>query len=1095
MNYKLLGTVIVSSIGFYTNSYAQQEHKPIKSREIIQEGIRLNDDKKYDEAIAEFKKIERNDSLFALASVELINTYSSDKKDSLAVILCDELLKHSDQYTPNILLSKANALDNLKRTKEAEDIYKLGAKNYPLNNRFIYELGVAKLRQEKFYEAYQYFVQSLKINPFHPASHFQMGNLALKQGKIIPAMLAWQFYLVCDNKSKRASSVINSLEALAKLEVNEDKTIEITEIKNENDFAELESVLRSKIALSDKYKSKIDMNFAVVKQMQLICENIGKYQEVTGFYNDFYGKFFTNIWTSKYFEPYVYNAFSGAKNEAINKWVSKNEKELEAFKQWSYNYVCTKEAVYNENLNGITKSVPHWFSYNKLYAAGERNAQNNNEGYWNFYFDNGIKKSEGFFVNDKKDGKWKFYFENGTINNEITYDKGVETHYREFYENTNPKSDFYLKNNLIEGKAITYYANGKSSADYDYVANKISGTENKFYKNGTKQYTIINKDNNLEGDLLEYYDNGKIKQKVKFVNGKREGQSTLYFNNTKNTVKNEGLYVNGEPTGIWKFYHNNEKLSQEGLYNKNGEKEGLWKSYHSNGNLSEEENYIEGKLNGVSKNFTVDGKLWEEFTYKKNKITDIKSYKENGEVLGEHKLEGKSNVLKLYYPNGTIRKEGLYKNGEMEGVWKYYNAYGVLTEEENYKDGVLDGQSIKYYSNGQKKSEDFYTIGKENAYFKMYHENGKVMREGYLVNDNAVGTWKYYHIDGTLESIKYFNDGDFQGWYEKYDVKGKKTSEDFYKLFCITKIIYYDTLGNIIQNVDLPGGNGVIDQKYTNGKLFFHREFAFDYPQGKSYVYYPDGSVLSLKEYEAGKAVGIYKTYDEFGKAISETPYFNDMKNEKKINYFYNGKIESENNYVDDNLDGIRTEYYLNGKVCRKVNYRDGDAQGESILYDELGELVYIRKYENDILLGYSYNDAKGQLLPFKKIEPGNTKITCYFTNGKKSIEVNYTNGELNGTRTTYCSNGNVAEVESYLNDIQHGPTKSYYSNGNLKTLENYFYGDAQGEFKFYYENGKLRKECYFVNGEEHGLTKYYNEAGVLIKSTYYYDGFPTVKK
>ena len=105
MNYKTIGIAIIS-LSLHTNVFAQQEYKPLNSREIIQEGIKLNDDKKYDEAIAEFKKIERNDSLFALASVELINTYSSDKKDSLAIILCDELLKHSDQYTPNILLSR-----------------------------------------------------------------------------------------------------------------------------------------------------------------------------------------------------------------------------------------------------------------------------------------------------------------------------------------------------------------------------------------------------------------------------------------------------------------------------------------------------------------------------------------------------------------------------------------------------------------------------------------------------------------------------------------------------------------------------------------------------------------------------------------------------------------------------------------------------------------------------------------------------------------------------------------------------------------------------------------------------------------------------
>ncbi len=1096
MNITRFKTAIAITLFVSTASIAQKEYKPINSREIIREGIKLHDDDKYAEAIEKFEKIQRNDSSFALASVELINTYIAFKKDSLAIVLCDELLKHSDEYTPNVLLLKANALDNLKKTAEAEEIYKKGAAAYPLNNLFVFELGVSKFKQDKYFEAYQYFVQSIKINPFHPGSHYQMGNLYQKQGKIAPAMLAWQFYLICDSKSQRAGKVVNALEALARLELGESSTIEIPELKNDNDFSEIESVLRSKIALSEKYKSKTDLTFDVVKQMQLLCENIGKYQDVTGFFNSFYGKFFTNLWSTKQFEPYIYYSFSGLNNEKVNKWVAKNEKELSEYKIATYNYICTKEALYDEVLNGTKKVVPHWASYTKITAAGEKNAKQENTGYWNYYYDNGIKKSEGSFIEDKKDGIWKFYFLNGTIKSEITYNKGVELHYRDYYENTNPKSEFSLVNNLIEGKVEAYYNNGKKAADYDYVNNKINGTEVKYYRNGNKRYSITNKEGKLDGEVLETYDNGKIQQKGKFVNGKREGQTTFYFNNLKNSIKSEGTYVNGEAVGVWKSYHQNGKISEEGSYNKEGLKEGLWKNYYPSGILSQEEFFENGKNNGLLKNYTTEGKPWEEFMYKKNKITDIKSYKENGEILGEHKLSGKSNILNLYYPNGVKRREGLYEDGQTEGVWKSYNAYGVLTSEETYKDGILEGAYTSYYTNGQKKTESYYKAGKENTYFKMYHQNGNLKREGYVQNGELVGTWKYYFKDGATEEIKYFNElGELQGWYENYDVKGRKSSEDYYQLTCITKIIYFDTLGNVKQNINMPGGTGKIDKKFANGKSSFVIEYVNDYPQGKSYGYYLDGSTQSIREYENGKTIGVQKTYDEFGKLNSERPYFNGLMNGTEIKYFYDGKINTEYTYVDDELDGPAKVYYPSGKLFRKMEYVNGDSQGESFAYDELGELIYIRKYENDLLIGYSYFDAKGQLLPYKKIENGNSKIVCYFPNGKKSIEVNYTNGELNGVRTTYCSNGNVVEVESFLYNQSHGPTKSYYPNGKIKTEENYYYGSNQGVFKDYYESGKLRKESYYVNGVEHGVTKYYNEAGVLIKSITYYDGLPMTSK
>jgi len=207
---KLKRSIVVVAVMFAAKFVvAQNEYKQINFREIIDNGIKLHDEKKYAEAIVEFKKIQRNDSNYALASVELINTYIASGKDSLAVVLCDDLLKQSDQYTPNTLLFKANALDNLKKLKESEEIYKYGAKKYPTNNSFLYELGVAKFRQDKYFEAYQLFVESIKINPMHAASHLQMGSLALKQGKLVPAMLALQFFLICENRSERAQKIVN----------------------------------------------------------------------------------------------------------------------------------------------------------------------------------------------------------------------------------------------------------------------------------------------------------------------------------------------------------------------------------------------------------------------------------------------------------------------------------------------------------------------------------------------------------------------------------------------------------------------------------------------------------------------------------------------------------------------------------------------------------------------------------------------------------------------------------------------------------------------------------------------------------------------
>lgn len=1078
-----------------STAFSQETYKKDDSREIIRKGIELNDDKKYSEAIAEFKKVHRNDSNYVLASVELANTYLANDQDSLAISLCNELLKQKNDYTPNALLYKANAYDNLKKYDESEKIYKQGAKEYPLNCSFLYELGLSKFRQEKYFEANNLFIEAIRINPAYAPNHFQMGNLALIQGKYIPAMMAYQFYLICDNDSKRAMKVINIMESLSKVEINTDSIITISQLANDNDFSELESIFKSKVALSAKYKSKTDMGYDVVKQMQLLTENIGKYKDVSGFYNEFYGKFLGDVWSKGYFEPYAYFSFSGIDNEAVKKIVEKNKKDIEGFKDWAYNYICTNKMVYAENLNGTTASVPHWFASSKVVAAGLKNSKHNNEGYWNFYFENGIKKSEGAFADGKKEGLWKFYFKTGDIKEEITYKNGEQVRYKEFYFNNNPKVEYNLKGTAVDGKATVYYSNGRPKAIYDYVDDKINGTEKAFYRNGSDKYTVKNISGSIEGPYTEYFDNGKMSSQYTFVKGKREGPGKDFYNNQANTLYSEGLYKDNNATGPWKFYYKNGKVSSEGTF-KDGEKDGVWKSYYDTGVLESEQVYSNGKRDGVDKSYNEDGTLWEEFVYKKDKLIEYKAYKNNGEVITDDKLNGKNYAVTLYYSNGKKRKTGLITDGDLDGTWKYYSKYNVLEKEENYSKGKLNGKTIDYFMDGSKYVERNYVNGVEDGAYHAYYINGKLKKEGYMVDGNEEGYWKSYYIDGTLEEVDYYHNGDIEGWLEYRDETGKLISEDFYQLGCITQVIDYDTLGNITSNIRLPGGTGVLERKFADGKTLFHKEFLYDYPEGKSITYFPNGQVESERTYKNGRAVDKQTAYNIFGKLISESVYFNGMRNGVSTDYTYDGKKESDYNYVNDNKEGKSYTYYPNGKVFRDFDYKDDDLHGESRVFDEFGQLVFQRHYENDLLTSYTYNGPDGNLLPYKKLESGDMKVVCYFANGKKSFEATYTNGELNGKRVMYNSNGKVSLEDNFVYGTANGPDKEYYANGNLKSVQNYVYGFETGVSKEYYENGNIRSESTYVNGKLHGPSRLYDENGKLITTVnYYHDIAMSLKK
>lgn len=1071
------------------------ESQKDKSIEIIKRGIKLHDEKKYEEAILEFKKVQRNDSNYYLAGAEILNTYLVTKKNEEGLTLCNDLLKLKNDYTPNILIFKADFLDNLKRYDEAIKIFDKGIKDYPLNNSFIYEKGVLKLVQKDYFAAYNLFVKSIHLNPMHASSHYQLFYLAYRQNNVTAAMLAAQFFLLVENTSKRAEGMVVDLEKISKLELVCDTSITIKELENQNDFSELESIIKSKAALSEKYKSKTDLNYDLIKQMQLVIENIGKYNDVKGFYNEFYGKFFNDLNSEKFIEPYMYHILDGMNLDIVNKYNSKNKSEILKFNSWAYSYICTVFANYDENLNGIILKTPHYFNNNRITASGFQNSNKENTGYWNYYYSNGIKKSEGEFINDKRNGVWKYYSKTGEIKEETSYDKGIEKTYKTFYLNGNPRIDITITDGKIIGELKSYFSNGNVRSTKEYVDGKINGIEKQFYRNGSLKYAIKNVEDVLSGEYKEYFDNGKLSFTVNVVEGKPEGVSKSFYNNDNNSVEKEGSYLKGKYVGEWKTYFKNGKIASIGKYNNDGEKEGLWLSYFDTGVLREEENYSNNKYNGIQKYYDYDKLLWEEYVYRKGKMQEYRAYKKDGTLICDNKVNGKNFKLIQYHPNGIIRKEGTVTDGESDGNWKYYSNYGVLTHNLNFKEGKYEGKYTEYYPNNKPKVERNYVNDVETGITTTYFINGSIEKQGGALNDNRNDYWKEYFMDGTIDRIMFYTNGEVDGWNSYFNANGKIDNENLYKEGCLIKIIYYDTLGNINQTIDLPGGTGVIDKKYINDKLYFHKEFVKDYAEGFSTVYFPDGKIQSKVNNVKGKREGTLVKYYPNGKKFSETPYFNDEIDGKDIYYFDNGQLSSEDIYDNNEKHGKCLSYHENGKIFKDYNYVYDKLEGVSNMYDPTGELMCQRIYKNDLMIGYSYNDASGNLIKPIELPKNDYKLICNYKNGKKSMEANYTNGDLNGKRILYYSTGQIFTEENFYFGFEDGVSKAYFINGNVKEIEPYYYGVRHGKCQYFYENGKIKIEANYKYGEANGIYKYYDQNGHLLTELYYYNGSPYATK
>lgn len=1089
MNKKLL---LFTALLCSALSYSHAQEKPeVDSKKIIQKGAALHDEKKYQEAIAEFKKVNKNDTNFVLACLELANTYIVNGQDSLAIGVCDAASILPSSFAPNILLYKANALDNLKRSDEAIKLYQEGIKKYPLNNSFYYELGVLKYQQEKYGEAHDLFVQSIKCNPYHAASHHQMANLALKQGKLIPAMLAWQFYLLIDNSSERAKAIVGELEKMSKNEYEFKDVVKVEGLSEQDDFSELEALVRSKVALSNKYKSKLNVNFNITKQLQLIFEKITPVKSDKGFYMEFYAPIYEAINKKDFFEPYAYNILAGMENSDVNSWIKKHKDDSDKFSSWLVDYMGENFSTYETMLNGKMVNARHWYQNNKILAVGNQNAAGGNMGYWNFYYPNGILRSEGAY-NDKntREGVWKFYYPSGLIKDLENYKNGtIEGIVEAYYTNGSIETQKNYINGQLEGLQSVYYATGGKENTYEYKAGKQEGKESNYYKDGKLKYEILMKNQKYEGPLVQYYNNGHVLERSTFKENSRSGKYQNFYNYPENTLQSEATYEKGVAVGEYKSYYRNTKPDETGMYNKSGEKDGLWKEFYDDGTLRSEENFSDGKWDGSAKYYNESGKMIEEYIYKNDILQEYKAYDPDGKIVYQNKKDGKNNYdASLYYSNGNKKREGRVQSGKLSGAWKDYNMNGFLTSEDNYAVGKKDGKSVTYHDNGKVKAETDYAQGETNGYYREYYKNGALHMEGAYIMDKEIDLWKTYYTNGKISALNFYIDGKLDGWQEYYAVNGKTDYEEFYELGYVKKRVFFDTTGNVEQEMLFNKGTGDLETKYKNNKTKLKSTYKNNMLQGTSASYYPDGKMLSTGNYVNGDAEGEVKIFYPDGKTEWLKNYLDGDRHGKHIHYYEDGTVQQETNYQYGKQTGKAIYYYPNKQIAREYDYKDNEIDGKSIVYCETGELAIERNYENGYILSYSYMDKNGVMLPPIPVKNETGIIKTFYKNGSPAIEYTLKNGALEGKRTLYFANGKVQEEDNYIANELTGTSKEYYASGKVRTEENYMYDEKNGKCMAYYENGKVKSEEYFVNGKQHGTSKYYDAAGKLIRTFVYYN-------
>ena len=213
-----------------------------------------------------------------------------------------------------------------------------------------------------------------------------------------------------------------------------------------------------------------------------------------------------------------------------------------------------------------------------------------------------------------------------------------------------------------------------------------------YVPNETEPYT---------GNITKSYPSGQLEYEAALVDGKQNGLTREWHENGQ--LESEATYVDGEKNGLGRYWSENGQLLSEITY-VDGRQNGLSRYWYVSGEFKCEDRYVDGILTGLPRDFhesdqrIVDRSLLQELDgliYAPNQSEPftgyVTEYYSSGQLRHEIEyVDGKLNGLSRgWYESGRYRFEQNHVNGKFHGLLRYWQNSGRLTEDKVYVDGEI----------------------------------------------------------------------------------------------------------------------------------------------------------------------------------------------------------------------------------------------------------------------------------------------------------------------------------------------------------------------------------------------------------------------
>jgi Tfp pilus assembly protein PilF len=342
------------------SALAQTNDAPV--RELVQEGVKLYDAGKYEEAIAKYQQALAAAPKDETALSELALTYNELGRNAEAVAICEKLVKANPNIDASVYVTYGNSLDALKKSKQANQVYEQGLKHHPNAYSLYYNAGVAQAGSNQIPASITSFQQAVALNPQHGSSHMSLGMIQLGANARVPGMLALGRFLVLEPRSARAAQRLPLLDRAMTQGVSKTGENAITinisadalkgingKSSGPDNFGPAEMMLSISGATALTSPPGMPVPTAMEQfsnRFGSLCKVLGELdskQKQAGFTWNYYVPYFVEMDRKGYVPAFTYLIHS-SKTDApeVQQWLAAHPAEVQVFQEWSKTYIWPK---------------------------------------------------------------------------------------------------------------------------------------------------------------------------------------------------------------------------------------------------------------------------------------------------------------------------------------------------------------------------------------------------------------------------------------------------------------------------------------------------------------------------------------------------------------------------------------------------------------------------------------------------------------------------------------------------------------------------------------------------------------------------------